>query len=106
MEDNTVSAQDLLIGDPLEQIPFTPTTKRIRGFDPEYQGSQAIGVPDGWRGKLLDIGIYLQNNLDFPLGGTWFENTGDYLTDLAEGQEKSPLDNYLTSLFAYLDIAP
>lgn len=68
--------------------------------------SQAIPVPNGWRGNIHDIGTWLQQNLDHPLGGTWFEGLGDYMTDLAEGQKKTLPEQYWSGLMATLDIAP
>ena len=68
--------------------------------------SDAIGIPEGWRSDVHGTGMWLKQNLDFPLGGTWFEGLGDYLTDLAEGQEKSAFEKYLSGLFATLDVLP
>ncbi len=68
--------------------------------------STVEAIPDGWRGNTHDLGMWLKQNLDTPIGGTWFEGLGDYLTDLAEGQEKTAFEKYMSGLFATLDIAP
>ena len=69
------------------------------------QESQVIPVPKDREG-VHAVGTWLKQNLDFPLGGTWLEGLGDYLTDLSEGQKKDAVDKYVSGLFATLDILP
>ena len=72
---------------PENQIPQRP--------EPAWEG-----VPEGWRSNAHKAGMWLKQNLDAPQGGTWFEGTGDYLMDLAEGQKKDAAELALSSLGA------
>lgn len=84
------------------KIPSAESLTLPEGYRPE---SQAIPIPEDREG-MHTLGMWLKQNLDHPLGGTWLEGLGDYLTDFSEGQKKDAIDTYLSGLFATLDVLP